>query len=160
MRHGLAGERADWRKSGRPDEERPLTKDGRKKAKEAAKGLARLVDGCGVVATSPWDRAAQTAELVAGALKSHVHPLDELIPDRDFPELLEWLKTRREARVALVGHEPHLSAFVSWLLTGRERPVVALKKAQAVLLDLPKPAAGAATLLWSIPPKALRAARR
>jgi phosphohistidine phosphatase len=156
LRHGPAGDRKEWRKSKRPDSERPLTKDGRRRARAAARGLARTLDGVDLVATCPWARARQTADLVAEAFGAKVVEIHELAPDRPFDGLLDWLKHRSEARVALVGHEPHLSRFASWLLTGGEFPVVRLKKSQALLLELKSPSPGAATLVWSLPPRQLR----
>jgi phosphohistidine phosphatase SixA len=58
--------------------------------------------------------------------------------------------------VAVVGHEPDLSGLVSWLLAGAARPLVALGKGAACLLELEKPAARTATLLWLLPPRGLR----
>ena len=160
MRHGPAGDREKWRRTGRPDAERPLTKDGRRRAREAAAGLARAAGDVDLVATSPWTRAAQTAELVADACGGTIAARPELVPDRPFEELLAWLGARREGRVALVGHEPHLSRFASWLLTGRTRSALRLKKSQALLLELPRPAPGAAVLVWSLAPRQLRALAR
>jgi phosphohistidine phosphatase len=160
VRHGPAGERETWRARGRSDTERPLTKDGRRKARAAALGLARVLDGVDLVATSPWTRAAQTAELLAEAFGAKAAEFPELIPDRRFEDLLARLKTLRERRVALVGHEPHLSRFVSWLLTGRDHSLLRLKKSQALLLELKIPAPGAAELVWSLPPRQLRALAR
>lgn len=149
VRHGVAGE-------GTPDAARALTKDGRRKAREAARGLAALVDGAGVVATSPLVRAAQTAELVSDALGAEVVTVEALAPGQRYADALAWLRRRRDERVVLVGHEPHLSGLASWLMTGRDRSVLELKKAQAVLLELPSFKPGTARLVWSVPPKALR----
>ncbi len=160
MRHGPAGDREEWRRGGRPDAERPLTKEGKRRARAAAQGLAKLAGGVELVATSPWTRAAQTAALVADACGGVVAARPELIPDRPVEDLLKWLATRRESRVALVGHEPHLSRFASWLMSGRARSMVKLKKSQAVLLELPRPSAGAAALVWSLAPRQLRALAR
>jgi phosphohistidine phosphatase len=160
VRHGPAGERGDWRKTGRPDSERPLTKGGRRKARAAARGLAEVLGGADLVATSPWTRAAQTAALVAEAFGAELVERLELVPDRSFDDLLAWLKTRRERRIALVGHEPHLSRFASWLLTGGEFSVLRLKKSQALLLDLKSHVPGRAALVWSLPPRQLRALAR
>lgn len=149
VRHGVAEE-------GSPDAARALTKDGRRRAREAARGLAKLVDGAGIVATSPLTRAAQTAELVAAALGAEVVVVEALAPGQPFADALAWLKRRREERVVMVGHEPHLSGLASWLMTGRDRRVLALKKAQGVLLELSAAKPGAARLLWSVPPRLLR----
>ncbi len=145
VRHGVAAD-------GEPDSARPLTPEGRRKTRATARGLSTLFEA-ELVATSPLKRAVQTAAL----LGRKVVVVDALIPDRPLQDALDWLRKRREARVALVGHEPHLSLLASWLMTGEERSLLAMKKAQAVLLDLPEPEPGAARLLWSLPPKASRA---
>lgn len=155
LRHAPAGEREDWAKTGRPDSERPLTPEGRKRAREAAKGLARLIETADLVATSPWDRAKETAGLAAKALGAPLVESNFLLPHRSPASLAGWLSGLEGERVVLVGHEPHLSRVISWLL-GSARTVVALKKSQAVLLEAPKAAAGAAVLAWSLPPKVLR----
>lgn len=155
LRHAPAGEREDWAKTGRPDAERPLTPEGRKRAREAAKGLARLIETADLVATSPWARAKGTAEIAAKTLGAPLVESNFLLPHRSPSSLAGWLSGLEGERVVLVGHEPHLSKVISWLL-GSARTVVVLKKSQAVLLETPKAAAGAAVLAWSLPPKALR----
>lgn len=160
VRHGPAGDPAKWAKSGRADRERPLTPDGRRKTAEAAAGLAEAFGRCDLVATSPWKRAAQTAALVSKALGAGP-PVEcpPLVPGWALEDLVVWLKLRREKRIALVGHEPQLSRFASWLMTGKPDAVIQLKKSQAVLLELEKPAPGAAVLVWSLAPRQLRALR-
>ena len=64
IRHGLAGDKTAWAKKGRPDAERPLTKEGRRKLKEAAPGLAKVFGKAELLASSPLVRALQTAELL------------------------------------------------------------------------------------------------
>jgi phosphohistidine phosphatase len=155
LRHAPAGEREDWAKTGRPDAERPLTPDGRKRAREAAKGLARLIETADLVATSPWARAKETAEIAAKALGAPLAETNFLLPHRSPGSLAGWLSDLDGERVVLVGHEPHLSRVISWLL-GSARTVVALKKSQAALLETKKAAAGGAVLTWSLPPRVLR----
>lgn len=157
LRHGPAGEREDWAKTGRPDSERPLTPEGRKRSREAAKGLAAFIETADLVATSPWARAKETAEIAAKALGAPLVETNFLLPHRSPASLAGWLSGLDGERVVLVGHEPHLSKAVSWLLTGSgARSLVGLKKAQALLLGTKKAAAGSAVLAWSLPPKALR----
>jgi phosphohistidine phosphatase len=156
FRHGPAGEREDWAKTGRPDSERPLTADGRKRTKEAARGLSYLVKSANLVATSPWARARQTAEYVAEALGAPLAETNLLLPHRSPASLAKWLSGLKNETIVLVGHEPHLSKAIGWFLTGDERSYVGLKKAQAVLLETAKAEGARATLAWSIPPKALR----
>jgi len=156
LRHAPAAEREDWARTGRPDSERPLTMDGRKRAREAAKGLARLIETADLVATSPWARARETAAIAAKALGAPLVESNFLLPHRSPASLAGWLSGLDGERVVLVGHEPHLSKVISWLLAGSARSFVGLKKAQAVLLETPKAAAGSAVLAWSLPPKVLR----
>lgn len=157
LRHAPAGEREDWAGTGRPDSERPLTMDGRKRAREAAKGLARFIETADLVATSPWARAKETAEIMAKALGAPLVESNFLLPHRSPASLAGWLSGLDGQRVILVGHEPHLSKVISWLMTGSAaHAIVGLKKAQALLLDTKKASAGSAVLLWSLPPKALR----
>ncbi|MCM2305627.1 MAG: histidine phosphatase family protein [Elusimicrobia bacterium] len=156
LRHAPAGEREDWARTGRPDAERPLTADGRKRAREAAKGLAKLIGTADLVATSPWPRAKETAEIAAKALGAPLAETNFLLPHRSPASLAGWLSGLDGERVVLVGHEPHLSRVISWLLAGSSRTLVAMKKAQAVLLETPKAAAGSAVLAWSVPPRVLR----
>lgn len=158
LRHAPAGEREDWAKTGRPDSERPLTMDGRKRAREAVKGLARLVETADLVATSPWARAKETAECTAKALGAPLVETNFLLPHRSPASLAGWLSGLDGQRVVLVGHEPHLSKVISWLMTGSgAHTIVGLKKAQALLLETKKAAAGGAVLAWSLPPRVLRA---
>jgi phosphohistidine phosphatase len=157
LRHAPAGEKEDWARTGRPDSERPLTADGRKRAREAAKGLAAFVETVDLVATSPWARAKSTAEFAAREFGAPLAETNFLLPHRSPASLASWLSGLGGERVVLVGHEPHLSKAIGWLLTGSAaRSFVGMKKAQAVLLETKKAAAGSATLAWSLPPKALR----
>jgi len=158
LRHAPAADKEAWARTGKPDSERALTTDGRKRAREAAKGLAAFVETVDLVATSPWSRARETAEIAAKAFGAPLVESNYLLPHRSPGSLAGWLSGLDGERVIVVGHEPHLSKVVSWLLAGgASRSFVGLKKAQAVMLETKKAAAGSATLIWSLPPKVLRA---
>jgi phosphohistidine phosphatase len=165
IRHGLAGDRDEFAFTGRPDAERPLTKDGRVKMKRAASGLRLIVDELTLVATSPLVRAVQTAEIVAAAF-GELEPvvIDELVPERSTDDLLPWLRAQEpDTTVAVVGHDPHLGFLAGWLLTGRHENFVELKKGGALMLqfeDPDPPTPGTATLLWSLQPGHLRKLRK
>ena len=159
IRHAIAEDRDDWGYTGRPDAERPLTADGRRKMKRAAAGLRALVPRVDTLASSPLVRARDTAEIVAreyGGMR--VELLPELSPDRVADDLLPWLRSRDPGTcAAVVGHEPALGCLVGWLLTGRHESFVELKKGAACLLEFDDPpAAGNATLLWALAPAQLR----
>ncbi len=162
VRHAPAGDKIVFAQSGRPDDERPLTDEGRRKMRDGATGLRRLIERLDAIATSPLQRALETAEILAEAFDSStLETVEALSPGSPPSELMPWLERQPAASsVAVVGHEPHLSGLVSWLLCGSTRAVVELGKGAACLLDLDKPAARQARLLWLAPPRVLRRLRR
>src|SRR6185295_647822 len=122
LRHAIAEEREDFARTGKDDRLRPLTDEGRKKMKQAARGLKGLVPEIDLLATSPLTRAAQTGAIVDsvyGGLKEV--EIDALAPETTPDAFLRWLRQRKEEVVAAVGHEPSISLILSWLLTGNER---------------------------------------
>ena len=158
IRHAIAEEREDFARTGKDDRLRPLTDEGRKKMKQAARGLRGLVPEIGLLATSPLTRAAQTAAVVDsvyGGLKEV--EIEELAPDAAPVDFLRWLRKQKAEVVAAVGHEPSISLILSWLLTGTERRIFAFRKGGAALLELPEEiGAGTATLVWALGPAQLR----
>jgi phosphohistidine phosphatase len=158
IRHAIAEEQEDFAKTGKDDRLRPLTDEGRKKMKQAARGLKGLVAEIDLLATSPLTRAAQTGAIldsVYGGLKEV--EIEELSPETTPEDFLLWLRKQKKDVVAAVGHEPSLSLILSWLLTGNERRLFAFRKGGACLLEFPnEPAAGTATLLWALTPAQLR----
>jgi len=159
VRHAPAESRAAWIAKGRDDALRPLTAAGRRRMREIARGIARAVEPPGALATSPLARARQTADILARAFGIRgPTELEALAPGRRPEALLGWLRGGgRRALAAVVGHEPHLGALVSWLLAGRGSAFVQLKKGGACLLDLgPRPGPGRSRLLWLAAPAQLR----
>ena len=163
IRHAVAEERETWAATGEPDERRPLTDEGRKKMRRAARGLRRLVPELSLLGASPLPRAAQTADIVATAY-GDLTPLTigALTPERSPADFLSWLRDAAPGHdvIAAVGHEPHLSGLVSWLLTGRAAPsLVELRKGAACLLRFEDevPQKGKACLEWLLQPRQLRA---
>jgi phosphohistidine phosphatase len=149
IRHGPAGDPDAWEAEGRDDRLRPLTPDGKKDMREAAFGLATLQPSVDVVATSPLIRALQTAEILASEYECKVVTVGVLEPGQDPASTLEWLRTQpADATVALVGHEPHLSALVCYMLSGKTAAFVELKKGGACLLEAQSPSPGSSTLHW------------
>ncbi len=158
MRHAMAVPR------GTPgyanDAERPLTMEGHAQAREVAEGLRRLKVAPGVIASSPYVRAIQTAERVAKVLGPHltVKEVPELRGEARPAETSLALKSlAMYERVLCVGHEPHLSAWLAELVAGRQSMTCQMKKAgvACVEADLIPPPAGSATLRWLMTPKQL-----
>jgi phosphohistidine phosphatase len=159
IRHGAAGERASFSATGRPDSERPLTEGGRDKMNANARGLRVLGCSLDAIVTSPYVRAAETADIVARVLKGpQPEPLDHLAPEGRPEDVLAWLRKHRSAQsVAVVGHEPGLSALLALCASGSTTPFGELKKGGACLLVWDGvPMAGRAKLTWLVSPKILR----
>ena len=166
IRHAIAEDKEAFAASGRSDDQRPLTREGRSKMRRAAEGLWQVCPRVAVLASSPLVRARETAEIVAPVFGiADVEIVEALRPDRPFEELTAWLRRRvppngddEDTTVAVVGHEPHLSEFVSWLMTSRTGSCIELKKGGACLLRFSGvPSAGEAILRWSLTPSQLRA---
>jgi phosphohistidine phosphatase len=158
IRHAIAVEREDFERTGKDDSLRPLTDEGRKKMKQAARGLRTLVPAIDLLATSPLTRAAQTAAILDSVYSGLDEvEIDELSPETTPEDFLRWLRKQKVDTVAAVGHEPSLSQILGWLLTGTDRKLFAFRKSGACLLEFPdEPAGGTATLVWALTPAQLR----
>ena len=160
IRHAIAEEREEFARSGEPDDLRPLTAEGRKKMKRAARGLREVAADIDVLATSPLTRAAQTADVIGkeyGDLPAVT--VDALTPTSDPEAFVSWLQRLDDAQcVAAVGHEPHISSLAAFLITGNGRGLGEMKKGAAMMLEFAgEIAAGAAELRWFLTPGQLRA---
>ena len=159
VRHAIAEDREAFAARGHLDSERPITAAGRKKMIKAAAGLREAVPQLDHLVTSPFTRAAQTADIVAKALGlPHPETVDFLTPERHPREFLDWLKTRPPANgVGVVGHEPHLGQLISWCLTGNVNAPFDLRKGGVALVDFPdQPEEGKGALCWLLTPGQLR----
>jgi phosphohistidine phosphatase len=163
LRHAVAGDRAAFAATGKEDRLRPLTEDGRKKMRRIADALAGLLPELALVATSPYLRCRDSAEILARAFPERpvLSELVELAPEGPSAPLLRFLQAQKSLPlVACVGHEPNLSRFAGWLLTGKEKSFLELRKGGACLLDFTgRLAPGNATQLWHLAPSQLRALR-
>ena len=161
VRHGQAGSREEFAGTGQPDDLRPLTKPGVREMKAVARGLRRIIPSLDALVTSPLVRARQTAEIIAAAYDVQVVEADVLRPDSDFQSFENWFRRQpKDGVAAAVGHEPHLSGLVAYLIGEGGDARVDLKKGGACLLKfdgLPK--RGRGTLRWLLTPKIARSAR-
>jgi phosphohistidine phosphatase len=154
IRHATAVPRGT---PGIPDAERPLTPDGEEKFREAARGLARIVDRPAELLTSPWLRARQTAAVAAAAWGRIEPKKTEAFAGGTFKEQAAVLdRCPREATVAVVGHEPYLSELLARLLGTRHADRLGFKKGGVALVDVPGTIAEGGSLVFFLPPKTLR----
>ena len=158
VRHGAAGDREQFATTGRPDELRPLTKAGKRDVELVTRGLRRIIPAIDTLATSPLVRARQTAEIIAGAYDIPVVETAALEPDAPFSDFVQWAEHGAKGDVtAIVGHEPHLSGLIAWLIGAGDEAHISLKKSGACLLRFDTMAAQrGGTLLWLATPKLIR----
>ena len=169
IRHGIAEDKSA-NQSPEEDRRRKLTDEGAKKMRRAAQGLSELVKRVDVLASSPLDRAVQTAEIVSGVFGNRVWIAAPLAPRGGPAGVLEWVRKRPEVAkaagsrrvvAAVVGHEPDLGVLVGWLLSGLEDSFIDLKKAGACLIEFDgELAPGRGKLLWLLRAGELRSLRR
>ena len=183
IRHAIATDRDEFAAQGtarapsRGDDQRPLTNEGARRMRQAARGLCKAVEAPDALFCSPLARARSTAEILIDRAWPELSAVvaDELRPGRHPAEILGLLKAAVRNRgplglAAMVGHEPHLSSLAGWLMTANERSLFALKKGGACLLQfqLGRPSgrsagqssgleAGRAQLVWLSTPRMLRA---
>jgi len=159
VRHGIAVDREDPKCP--PDPDRYLTEEGVEKTKQVAAGVAAMGVTADLIFTSPYVRAAQTAEIFAAALeyaKPKIRRTDLLLPGAE-PSLLfrDLAKERQASSVFLFGHAPQLDEIIATAL-GSKRHLTALKKAGVALVELKRVSPPMAALVWLATPKLLRKA--
>ena len=154
IRHAIAVPRGT---PGLPDEDRPLTPEGEQKFREAAGGLAKIVDRPDALLTSPWLRAKQTAAIAAAAW-GRIEPQETAaLASGSFDEQAAVLdRYPDDATVAVVGHEPWVSELLARLVGTRHDARLEFKKGGAALVDVPGRLAGGGQLVFYLPPKVLR----
>ena len=99
--------------------------------RQIAKGLRALGVKFDIILSSPYVRARETAEILADIfkMKKKIVFSESLVPMAD-PELLipELGEKYSVDSIALVGHEPHLSALIGILTTENTTLDITLKK--------------------------------
>lgn len=159
IRHGIAETPEEAAARGREaDAMRELTRRGRKRLRAAAPALADALPDLDLIGASPLIRAQQTAELLADAWSAaRIETVAALAPGKE-SGLFAWLAERREACLALVGHQPGLGSWVAEALSGAAGEWLDFGKGMAVLLRFPgAPAPAAARLRWALRNAQLRA---
>jgi phosphohistidine phosphatase len=123
---------------GDDDAARPLSAKGRRQIRAVASHLRCA----GLLQTkelwhSPLVRARDTARLLAKGLRMRATfvETDGLEPEADpAPAARSLARLRRS--VAVIGHEPHLSALATRLLDGRSgQPIIVMKKGAVLALE-------------------------
>ncbi|MGH9773772.1 MAG: phosphohistidine phosphatase SixA [Candidatus Acidiferrales bacterium] len=156
FRHGIAVDPADPTCPADPD--RPLTRKGIEKTREVAQGLRELGVRPDTMISSPFLRAAQTAEIACEALgfpRDKIRRTDALKPNGSPAELFKELSHVRGHEVMCFGHAPNMDEIIAHAL-GTRGAVTELKKAGVACLDVEGFSPARARLMWLFPPKVLR----
>jgi phosphohistidine phosphatase len=159
VRHAPAEDRQEFARKGKPDTQRPLTREGRAKMRRAAQGAVSLLPELDMITSSPLTRAMQTARILAASYSdSDITRLESLSPGGSHEASIDWLARHSNLRcVAMVGHEPGLSELLGTMLNGGESTIAEFRKGGMALVSFPgKPAPGEASLDWFVTPAILR----
>ncbi len=116
-RHAWAHEHGDPRWP--DDSKRPLEAGGAKRYRRVVELLAERGFEPAVIATSPYVRCRQTADIVAEHTKGspEIVELAALEPGSDFEALVEWTRKNADAGcVCWVGHSPDVNKLAGALL--------------------------------------------
>ena len=137
IRHGIAVE------PGAPgfedDSQRSLTEKGRNKMQIIARGLRALDINLELILSSPYRRAKETAQILADAfkMKDKLVLSENLVPMSYTDNLIGEINEKFPvASLAVVGHEPALSALISTLLAGTPDLSINMKKGGVCCLTL------------------------
>ena len=156
LRHGLA---VDSSKPGfKKDADRPLTPKGKQRLWRVAEAMEEMDLEFEAIISSPFVRAAQTADIIAEAfeIRKKLSTSDHLTPNGNPKLLLEHLNQLEPAPkgVLLVGHEPSLSQLIGLLVAGNTNALIDLKKGALCKLEIENLRCGrCATLAWLLTPK-------
>jgi phosphohistidine phosphatase len=143
---------------GVPDDERPLTRKGRRRFEEVARALAEICEPPDVLLTSPLPRAAETARIAAAAWGNVSVTSEPALAQGSVEQIIAVLDNQpSDGHVAIVGHEPTVSALLARLLGSAAPERLAFRKGGVAHLDVPGALAGGGRLQWFTRPRILRA---
>ena len=160
LRHGIAISRDDPRCP--PDPERSLTARGVIRTRRACRGLRVLGVQVDAIASSPYLRAWQTAEIAADELgfdPARILRDERLEPAQPPAAAFELLREIEGRSVLFVGHAPNLD-FIAARAVGCAEPVTELKKAGAALVQFDGSWDQRGVLTFVMEPRALRKLRK
>lgn len=149
LRHGVAEDG----KPGSRDSDRALTAEGKKKLRVVLEVAARGGMDPGVIVTSPYRRAVETARIAAEVL-NFKEPLIEapvLTPASHVQDAWEEIRLYHDARAVLVsGHEPLIGELIHFLCGA----AADVKKGSITRIDVASATARPAGVLkWMLTPR-------
>lgn len=155
IRHAHAELRHEFAKTGRPDRERPLVEKGFQRMDQVLSFFHQHEEKIDKFLVSPYTRCQETASICHQFFpEAEVQTSDHLAPDHSAKRLYELIQKQELDSLAVIGHEPDLGQFISWLLFRQATDHFPMKKAGIAKMDLYKD--GRAYLKWMISPKLLQ----
>lgn len=155
VRHAWAEEPGDFRYPN--DSDRPLTEEGRKRFRRVVSKLVARGFQPQQIATSPYVRTVQTAEIIAKSMPKEIEvaTLPALAPGARINELLEWTATLSVPEVAWVGHMPDVGDLTSILIGAATNRIGFSKGAIAAIDFNGRAEIGRGILCWLLTAKML-----
>jgi phosphohistidine phosphatase len=129
LRHAIAEDA----RPGQPDSERALTTEGKEKLRHVLKRARQTGVEPGVILSSPYKRALETAAIAADVLeyKGKIVETGSLVPDASPLDVWEEIRARRdEDAILLASHEPLMSTLAVFLLNS---PALQIEMKKAAL---------------------------
>lgn len=153
FRHAPALERHVFAQTDQPDEFRPLTEKGAQRMREVLSFFQKTESQIDLILQSPLIRCQETGDIMKEFYpQAQLVTTEHLSPDHSALNLYEKLVAHSHLdSVALIGHEPDLGQFLSWLLIGQATNHFPIKKAGVAKLDIYKD--GRRYLKWVLRPK-------
>ncbi|HEV3218549.1 MAG TPA: histidine phosphatase family protein [Candidatus Acidoferrales bacterium] len=156
MRHGIAIDRED--PACPPEPERHLTEKGMDRTRAAARGLRTLGIQPGLVLSSPYLRAIQTAEIVCVLMEIPVNSIrqtEALLPGASPRMLFDELSKSKAEEAICIGHAPNLDDVIAAAVHAA-KACTQLKKAGAAYLEMDSFQPVDGRLIWLMTARALR----
>lgn len=139
-----------------PDRDRLLTSEGERKLRRTGRWLKSRKDKPGLILSSPYRRAVQSAEVMRTFFPdAKLRFSGVLTPEGDARKAAALLARQTPSVPVLISsHEPFLGKFASYLITGSDRAVLEFKKAGLMKLSWEEPSAsgGGALMEWFVSP--------
>jgi phosphohistidine phosphatase len=159
IRHGIAqplGQKNEF-----ADDRRVLTAEGRDRIRDVARALRKLGVQFDLILTSPFTRAVETAEIVAGQVglsKKEIIPTEHLAPGASRDELFSEIKKHSVAEsIALIGHQPDLSELISDIVHSAGSLPIELRKGGVCCLNVTETVpVFHGSVVWLMTPRQLR----
>ena len=139
------------------DSQRELEFDGAERYMQVVETMAERGFAPEAIATSPYARCRQTADLISQHTLHHpeVTELDALAPGSDLEQLAEWSQRSDGEQICWVGHAPDVGRLTAALIGSPRANVRFAKGAIAAIRYYSDIGPGCGELYWHVTAKSL-----